>query len=145
MAIHAHPPTAADRAALLGHIESIFRAYIARDRAAIRGTHTPGWTGFQGPSVAIERGIDAYMKNADASLEHLRGTGFEILDSEIEVRGDVALVYYVARYEYLDADGQAQAVPLRSLDVYERESGGWIQCGSHIAVVPGSPSWIAAE
>ena len=92
MAQATHDTNAADRAAILSHIDSIFRAYIARDRAKIRATHTPGWTGFQGPSVGIERGIDAYMKNADASLEHLTGVGYEMIDHEVQLRGDVALV-----------------------------------------------------
>lgn len=69
-----------DRDMILEHIDSIFQAYIRRDRDAIRRLHTDDWIGFQGPSTTIERGIDAHMKNADASLEHFRGTGYEILD-----------------------------------------------------------------
>jgi ketosteroid isomerase-like protein len=134
-----------DRAAILGHIQSIFEAYIRRDRNAIRRTHTLDWTGFQGPSTKIERGIDDYMVNADLSLATLTGTGFELLDSEVQFRGNVALVYYVARYDYRDAEGAAHSVPLRALDVYERDGEGWIQCGSHIAVIPAAPSWKSSS
>ena len=130
-----------DRAEILAHIRSIFEAYIRQDRDAIRRTHASDWTGFQNPSARIERGIDDYMRNAELSLQTLRGTGFEILDAEVQVRGDTAIVYYVARYDYVHSDGHAGFVPLRSVDIYRREAGGWIQCGSHISVIPGDASW----
>ena len=95
----------------------------------------------QGPSTTIERGIDAHMKNADASLEHFQGTGYEILDSEIQLFGDLALVFYVARYDYRDMEGKEGSIPLRSIDIYRREEGEWNQAGSHISVIPASGSW----
>jgi ketosteroid isomerase-like protein len=128
--------TAKDREDILQHIHGIFRAYLRRDREVIRAMHTSDWTGFQGPSVRIERGIDAYMVNAERSLEHFHGTGYEILDTEVQFHGDVALVYYIARYDYRDAQGRAGSIPLRSIDVYRRESGAWNQCGSHITPIP---------
>jgi ketosteroid isomerase-like protein len=131
----------ADRAAILAHIRGIFQAYVDRDRAAIERTHTADWTGFQGPSTRIERGIADYMANADRSLAAFRGTGYELLDTEVQLHGDLALVYYVARYEYLDGEGRAGALGLRSLDVYRRESGEWIQCGSHITPLPSGGAW----
>jgi ketosteroid isomerase-like protein len=130
-----------DRREILAHIDSIFRAYIARDRAAIRRLHSGDWTGFQGPSTKIERGIDDYLVNADSSLASLQGTGYEILDSEVQVMGDLAFVYYVARYEALDNEGQAHSIPLRSIDLYRREAGGWNQFGSHISVIPPEGGW----
>ena len=131
-----------DRLEILDHIRSIFDAYIRQDRQMIRRTHTPEWTGFQNPSTGIERGIEAYMKNAELSLQTLRGTGFELIDSEVQLRGDVAIVYYVARYDYIGANGEKGSVPLRSVDIYERAPQGWIQCGSHIGVIPGRATWV---
>ena len=130
-----------DRDMILEHIDSIFRAYIRRDREAIRRLHTDDWIGFQGPSTTIERSIDAHMKNADASLEHFRGTGYEILDSEVQVFGDLALVFYVARYDYCDMGSEKGSIPLRSIDMYRRENGEWNQAGSHISVIPADASW----
>ena len=74
-----------DRKEILAHIDSIFRAYIRKDRKTIRDTHTPDWTGFQGPSTKIERGIEAYMVNAEKSLAQVDGTGYELLDHEIQI------------------------------------------------------------
>ncbi|HEU4521349.1 MAG TPA: nuclear transport factor 2 family protein [Thermoanaerobaculia bacterium] len=136
------PPVYRDRAAILEHIHGIFRAYLARDRAAIERMHTKDWVGFQGPSQQIERGIADYMRNADRSLQSLQGTGYELLDVEVQLYGDMALVYYVARYDYRSiADGKEGSLRLRSIDVYRREGDGWNQCGSHIAVIPAEQKW----
>jgi ketosteroid isomerase-like protein len=133
----AHTPES-DRAEILAHVRGIFAAFLARDRAAIRGAHTDDWTGFLVGSTAIERGIAAYMKGADHSLATFRGTGFEITDHELQLLGDLALLYYTARYDFTGEDGHAGSLGLRSLDVYRREPGGWIQAGSHITIVPGA-------
>jgi ketosteroid isomerase-like protein len=131
----------ADRAAILAHIHSIFRAYVERDRESIARTHSADWTGFQGPSTKIERGREAYLANAERSLAAFGGTGYELLDTEVQLLGDFALVYYIARYEYADAQGKVASLGLRSLDVYRREAGGWIQFGSHITPLPSGGAW----
>ena len=130
-----------DEKEILEHIHSIFRAFIARDREVIRDAHANDWVGFMGPSTGIERGIDAYMVNADKSLQNFKGIGFQLLDTEIRIFTDVAVVYYVARYDYSDPDGNVHSIPLRSVDIYERRSSGWVQIGSHIAVIPSSGKW----
>ena len=81
------------------------------------------------------------MKNAEKSLESFHGTEFELLDTEVEVQGDLAIVYYVARYDYRDREGNDGSIPLRSVDIYRREGSGWNQCGSHITVIPAAGSW----
>ncbi|MEE8404817.1 MAG: nuclear transport factor 2 family protein, partial [candidate division Zixibacteria bacterium] len=83
-----------------------------------------------------ERGIDAYMSNVDFSFENYKGVGYEISDSEIQIFENVAIVYYVARYDFENKAGEKHSLPLRSVDIYRKESGGWIQCGSHITIVP---------
>ena len=130
-----------DEKEILEHIHSIFQAFIARDREVIRDSHANDWIGFMGPSTGIERGIDAYMVNADKSLQNLTGIGFQLLDTEIRMFTDVAVVYYVARYDYSDSDENVHSIPLRSVDIYERRLNGWIQIGSHIAVIPASGKW----
>ncbi len=133
--------TKEDREKILQHVHTIFQAYLRQDRDTIRKTHTPDWTGFQGPSVGIERGIDAYMVNAEKSLQNLRGTGYELLDAEVQIYGDMALVYYIARYDYRDREGREGSIPLRSIDVYRRENSKWNQCGSHITPIPAGGDW----
>jgi ketosteroid isomerase-like protein len=135
--------TGEDRERILQHIHGIFQAYLRQDREAIRRMHTHHWTGFQGPSTKIERSIDDYMKNAEKSMQEFRGTGYELLDTEVQVYGDVAVVYYVARYDYVDREQRSGSLRLRSVDIYRREGEGWNQCGSHIGGVPATPQWDA--
>lgn len=130
-----------DRAEILGHIDSIFRAFLRQDRETLRQTHSPDWVGFMGPSIGIERGIESYMHNAEKSLQNFRGTGYELLDTEIRIFGEVAIVFYVARYDYAAEDGTGHSIPLRSVDLYQRRPAGWIQIGSHITVIPSSGAW----
>jgi ketosteroid isomerase-like protein len=130
-----------DKAQILQHIHSIFQAYIDHDRDRIRALHTSDWVGFQNPSAQIERGMDAYMVNAESSLQLLKGTGFELLDTEIQLYGDMAVVYYVARYDCVDEDGKEMSLPLRAVDIYRREGTGWNQSGSHICVIPDAGPW----
>lgn len=130
-----------DREEILNHIHGIFQAFIKKDRDALRRLHTGDWVGFLGPSREIERGIDAYMKHAENSLARFHGTGYELLDTEVQIHGNLALVYYVARYDYRDDDGRTGSIPLRSVDVYRRGPDGWNQAGSHIGPIPHDDSW----
>ena len=130
-----------DKQQILDHIHSIFKAFLARDRDAIRAAHTTDWTGFQGPSTGIERGIEAYMANVEKSLDAFEGTGFELIDTEVQLYGETAVVYYIARYDYKGTDGVVHGLPLRSIDIYRRDNGKWNQCGSHITPIPSGTSW----
>ncbi len=132
-----------DREAVLAHVRSIFEAFLRQDRETIRRTHSDDWTGFLGPSTRIERGVDAYMKHAEASLATFRGTGYELLETEVQVLGDVAIVFYVARYDYRDTVGDPGALPLRAIDLYRRQDGEWIQFGSHITPISADGPWGA--
>lgn len=132
---------------LVEHVHEIFRAFLARDRKRIRELHSDDWVGFLGPSTRIERGIEDYMINADRSLDSFRGTAYEILDTEVQIHGDIALVYYVATYSYEDdtPGGGTHTLGLRSVDVFRREAGDWIQVGSHIGVIPSGGKWGEGE
>jgi len=67
------------------------------------------------------------------------------LDTEVQIFDDIAIVYYVARYDYRDARGHEGSVPLRSVDVYRRRNGDWIQIGSHIGTIPESGEWVSEQ
>jgi len=130
-----------DKEKIIKHIHLIFQSFINRDREAIKNAHTNDWVGFLGPSIKIERGIDDYMINVDKSLNNFNGIGYEILDTEIQIYSDIAIVYYTARYDYLDEKGQTKPFPLRSVDIYKRKSDNWIQVGSHITPMPSGGAW----
>ena len=63
------------------------------------------------------------------------------LDTEVQSRGGVAIVYCVARYDYVGADRHADSVRLRSIDIHQRDGAGWIQCESRSSVIPASALW----
>jgi ketosteroid isomerase-like protein len=130
-----------DEQLIVEHIHGIFRSFIRHDRDALLEAHSEDWTGFLGPSSGIERGREAYLKNAEISLQNFRGRGYELLDLETRLFGDIAHVFYVARYDYDAAGGQAGSIPLRSVDLYQRRAGEWIQIGSHISVIPATGVW----
>jgi ketosteroid isomerase-like protein len=125
-----------DRKQIVEHIHGLFQAYIRKDREAIRRGHTEDWRGFQVRSDHIVRGIDEYMVAADKILSTLNGKRYEIVDSDVNLYGDIAVVYYTAKYWFLDVDGREQLMPLRSVDIYRREKAGWNQCGSNICLMP---------
>lgn len=128
--------TTTDEKEIVAHIHGLFQAYIKKDRETIRHGHTANWRGFQTRSTKIVRGIDEYMQAADRVLETMEGVRYELSEVEVQLYGDVAVVYYVASYWVRGKDGNEQLVPLRSVDIYRRESGGWNQCGSNISFVP---------
>jgi ketosteroid isomerase-like protein len=125
-----------DRQLITDHIHGLFRAYIRKDRDAIRHGHTADWRGFQLRSDHIVRGIDEYMIVADQVLKTMNGIRYEIQDIEIHPFGDIAIVYYRAGYWIRNSEGLEVEVPLRSVDIYRRDRDGWNQCGSNICTVP---------
>ena len=128
--------SSSDGDAILAHVDSIFHAYFRGDRETIRRTHTHDWRGFQIRSRSIVRGIDEYMLNADAVLGSIQGLRYEMLDTDVQVYGDVAVVFYLAREWIRDKEGVEKTILLRSCDLYRKEAGAWNQCGSNIYVMP---------
>jgi len=131
-----NPKAQDDRSAILAHIDGLFHAYFRKDREAIRRGHTADWRGFQIGSRTLVRGIDEYMKAADRVLETIEARRYQLLDSDVRVYGDVAVVYYLAREWIRTSDGEEKTIVLRSCDIYRREADGWNQCGSHITLAP---------
>ena len=117
------------------HVEDLFDAFLAKDRAALRSGRIEDWMGFQIPSTSLIRGVDSYMVDLETALENLEVTRYEFLEFEVDVHTDVALVYYVAR-DWLNTPEGEKTILVRALDVYGLESDGWIQIGSNICLVP---------
>jgi len=140
MTSHASDP-AADRAAILAHVHSIFDAFVRGDIDALRATHSTDWCGFTIKSSRIARGIDGYMAAAIATVEAVETLEYELLETEIQIHGDVALLWYVARDVIRPRGGEPTTLFLRALDVYRRTTEGWTQCGSNICLLPSSAEW----
>lgn len=132
---HMNSSLGTDQDQILGHIHSIFRAYLDRDRKVLRETHTHDWRGFTVGAEVLIRGIDGYMDRVEQFFSTSRTVGYELLDTDISVRGDIAVVYYLARYSFRNDAGD-HTIHLRSVDIYEKRSGRWIQSGSNICSLP---------
>jgi SnoaL-like domain len=127
---------AKDKEQILCHVRGLFQAFIRKDLGAIQKGHTTDWKGFQVTSTKLVRGIDGYMQAAQEAMRSFNGTRYEILDLDIDVHADLAVVFYVARYWFVGAE-EEQNILVRAVDLYRREQAGWNQCGSNICTIAG--------
>ncbi len=125
-----------DREQIVDHIHGLFQAFLRGDREAIRRGHTEDWHGFQLSSDRIVRGIDEYMSAADKVLATVKAKRYELVETQVDVYGEVAIVFYVAREWLDDGAGGEKTIMLRSVDIYRREGDGWNQAGSNICLIP---------
>jgi len=80
-----------DAAAIRAHIESIFQAFVDKDRAKLEATHGAEWRGSTPWSRHVIRGRDGYMNEATfpPSLPKNQGTvGYRIGEFDIVFYGD---------------------------------------------------------
>lgn len=113
---------------VMGHIHSIFRAFIAGDSSTIRHLHADNWVGFT-TFGTLKRGIDAYMQNIRDKKSTM--VAYEIKDHEIKDYGDVTIVYYLANITSR-INGADITNSFRSVDIYKKVNGNWIQVGSNL-------------
>lgn len=129
-----------DRQQVIDHIHSIFQAFVREDTTAIRAKHTEDWRGFQSNSREIVKGVDGYMQNPIRNLSRIKMLEYEIEDIEVQLYGNIAIVYYVAQWKSLQKrTGQKFRIRARSIDIYRKDANGWNQAGSHLSILP-SPS-----
>jgi hypothetical protein len=134
---HAQPAAAPDRAsdaqAIRAHIESIFQAFIDKDRPALERTHGANWRGFTPWPESVIRGRDNYMKYATfpPDLQNGQGmVGYRISDFDVVFYGDTAVVSFIADVDRVFG-GETNTQKLTLLDVYHKEPGGWTQVASN--------------
>jgi hypothetical protein len=128
----------ADAAAIRAHIESIFQAFVDKDRSKLEETHTAEWRGFTPWSGHLIRGRDGYMNEATfpPGLPKDQGmVGYRIGEFDIVFYGDTAVVSFVADVDRIyGTDKTVQT--LTFVDVYHKDPGGWIQAASNTSLHP---------
>lgn len=132
----------ADEKAIREHIEQIVQAYIRKDSATVRATHSKQWRGFLSASTHPLRGIDDYMKEAIGSgifdkNNSWRIVHYKMLEYDIIFHDQTGIVNYVAEFFWEDGNNKG-SYKLRSIDIYGKENGHWNQIASHIGPMP---SW----
>jgi hypothetical protein len=121
------------------HVIGLFDAFLAGDRDALAAGRTSDWKGFQIQSTRLIHGRAEYTTELERVLGGLKVERYEFLDFEVDVIGDLALVYYVARDWLLPEDPteaeRPRTILIRSLDVYRNIEGSWTQIASNICSI----------
>jgi len=132
------PERSADAAAIRAHIESIFQAFVEKDRKKLEETHGANWRGFTPWSGQVIRGRDGYMKSATFPEGLPKGQGmigYRISDFDVVFYGDTAVASFVADLDVMyGAEKDTQKLTL--VDVYHKEPTGWIQVASNTSLHP---------
>ena len=136
----------ADAAAIRAHIESIFQAFVDKDRAKLAATHGAEWRGFTPWSGHVIRGRDGYMNEATfpPDLPKNQGmVGYRIGEFDIVFYGDTAVVTFQAEVNRLEGT-EKTSQKLTFIDVYHKDPGGWIQVASNTSLHPDAVFQIAS-
>jgi len=129
---------AADEAAIRAHIESIFQAFVDKDRRKLADTHGAEWRGFTPWSGHVIRGRDGYMNEATFDPGQQKGqgmVGYRIGEFDVVFYGDTAVVSFVADVDRVEGP-QKITQKLTFVDVYHKDAGGWIQVASNTSLHP---------
>jgi hypothetical protein len=129
----------ADEQAIRKEIESIFNAFIDKDREKLAATHGKNWRGYLTGSTTVIKGRDGYMRASvgDGPMEP-RGqgmVGYRIVEYDTVWYGDVAVVNFVADVNHMQGT-QPRASKLTLMDIYTKEDGRWMQVASQTSYHP---------
>ena len=136
----------ADAAAIRANIESIFQAFVDKDRQKLADTHAAEWRGFTAGSGHVIRGRDGYMNEATFPPGQKQGqgmVGYRIGEFDIVFYGDTAVVSFMADVDRM-IDTQKMTQKLTFVDVYHKDPGGWIQVASNTSLHPDEISRMAS-
>ena len=130
---------AADERAIRAHIESIFDAFIEKDREKLAATHGRNWRGYLTGSRTIIKGRDGYMRAAvgDGPMgpKGQGMVGYKIREYDTVFYGEVAVVNFVADVHHMRGTEASTSV-LTLMDIYAKEDGEWIQVASQTSYHP---------
>jgi hypothetical protein len=137
----------ADAAAIRAHIESIFQAFVDKDRAKLEATHGAEWRGFTPWSGHVIRGRDGYMSEATfpPDLPKDQGmVGYRIGEFDIVFYGDTGVVTFQAEVDLLQGS-EKSTQKLTFIDVYHKDPAGWIQVASNTSLHPDAVFELASQ
>jgi hypothetical protein len=141
------PDRPADTAAIRAHIESIFQAFVDKDRAKLEATHGAEWRGFTPWSGHVIRGRDGYMNEATfpPNLPKDQGmVGYRIGEFDIVFYGDTAVVAFQAEVDRLEGPDKSSQ-KLTFVDLYHKDPGGWMQVASNTSLHPDAVSDLMSQ
>ncbi len=133
-----HASRAADAAEIRRQIEVICQAFVDKDRRTLTETHGKEWRGFTPYSDHVIRGLDGYMNEATFDPRSPKGQGmigYKLSDFDVVFYGDTAVASFVLNSDVV-FDVQESVQKLTILDVFHKESAGWIQVASNTSLHP---------
>src|SRR2546423_8383807 len=99
-AANAQDDRATDRIQIKAHIESIFQAFINKDLAKLRATHTENWFGYLEGSREMIKGIGGYMDWNQVDPKSPYGMkSYRVREFDMIFKGDAAVVCFGAAGE----------------------------------------------
>jgi Domain of unknown function (DUF4440) len=128
----------ADANAIRAHIESIFQAFIDKDRRKLEDTYGAHWRGFTAWSGEVIREREGYMRQATFPPGLPKGQGmvaYRMSDFDVVFYGDTAVASFVAELDVVYGTDKGKQ-KLTLLDVYHKEPNGWIQVASNTSLHP---------
>jgi hypothetical protein len=129
----------ADERAIRQEIESIFQAFIDKDRDKLAATHGQNWRGYLTGSRSVIKGRDGYLGAAGASgpmgPKGQGMVGYRIVEYNTVWYGDVAVVNFVADVDHMEGT-RARTSKLTLMDIYAKEDGRWMQVASQTSYHP---------
>src|SRR5918993_5485486 len=133
------PEREADAKAIRKEIESIFDAFIEKDRDKLEATHGKNWRGYLTGSRTVIKGRDGYMRAAvgDGPMgpKGQGMVGYKILEYDTVWYDNVAVVNFVADVDHMRGT-QPHTSRLTLMDIYAKEDGAWIQVASQTSNHP---------
>ena len=124
-----------DRQEVINQLHRIFQAFVEQDKETLRATHADNWMGFKASSLTTVKGIEGYMQDITFGNPMLE---YEIEEVQVQLLGDIAVVYYVARWKnQIKQINKVVTMHARSVDIYGKHAQkGWIQVGSNLNILP---------
>jgi ketosteroid isomerase-like protein len=127
---------AKDRQEILAHIDSIFKAFAARDRETLSRTHLPDFKGFTVRSRKVVHSRDQYLQEIERLLDLQLYSAYQIVEEDFKFIGDVAIASYIAQTSGADPHGKPFETKIRVMDIYQRTPEGWNLAASSVSVHP---------
>ena len=125
-----------DRQKIRGHIDSIFKAFINRDRETIADTHLADFSGFTVRSRSTIPSREQYMQEVDALLNFQHWKFYELNEFHITFHGTTAIASYIARISGKDPQERYFETKLRVMDIYCRTQEDWGLAASSVSLHP---------
>jgi hypothetical protein len=138
----------ADEQAIRAHIESIFQAFIDKDRDTLAATHGREWRGYLGGSRTVIKGRDGYVRasvgDGPMGPKGQGMVGYKILEYDTVWHDNVAVVNFVADVQQMRGT-QPHKATLTLMDIYAKEDGHWIQVASQTSNHPDYQQRLMSE